>query len=117
MPRSEFQLPAEEAPQGTVVWRLTLWRDLDCCSRDFHGGFKLNAHVGGTEDDGQVLVPLTPGLASLVIDKAGLESVGVWGSDVPTPGEGVASVGQNLPPLVAGRQLSLGNFGRRSRHT
>jgi hypothetical protein len=78
----------------------------------FNGGFKVSAHVGGTEVGGQVLVPLTPGLASLVIDTAGFGSVGVWGSDVPAPGEGVASVRQNLPPLVSSGQLSpeIGNW-------
>ena len=78
----------------------------------FNGGFKVNADVGGTEVDGQVLVPLTPGLASLVIPPAGFGSVGVWDSDVPTPGEAVASVRQNLPPLVSSEQRSpeIGNW-------
>jgi hypothetical protein len=72
----------------------------------------VNADVGGTEVDGQVLVPLTPGLASLVIPPAGFGSVGVWDSDVPTPGEAVASVRQNLPPLVSNGQFSpeIGNW-------
>ena len=72
----------------------------------FNGGFKVAADAGGTESGGTVLVPLRVGLASLVIDAAGYAQVGVWGSTVPTPGEAVASVRQNLPPLVLNGQLS-----------
>jgi hypothetical protein len=72
----------------------------------FNGGFKVAAGVGGTQTSGSMLVPLKPGLASLVIDTAGAATVGVWGSTVPTPGEAVASVRQNLPPLVLNGQAS-----------
>ena len=72
----------------------------------FNGGFKVEAAAGGTETSGTVLVPLKPGLASLVIDTAGSAQVGVWGSTVPTPGEAVASVRQNLAPLVLNGQPS-----------
>ena len=72
----------------------------------FNGGFKANAGAGGFEVDGQVLTPLSAGLGSLVIDRAGFGRVGVWGQDVPLPGEQVASVRQNLPPLVEGGQPS-----------
>ena len=71
-----------------------------------NGGFKVNAGAGGFEVDGQVLVPLSAGLASFVIDTAGLGQVGVWGQDVPAPGIPVTSVRQNLPPLVVGGQPS-----------
>jgi hypothetical protein len=66
----------------------------------FNGGFKANTGAGGFEVDGHVLRPLNNGLASLVIDTAGVGSVGVWGQDAPPPGVAVASVRQNLPPLV-----------------
>ncbi len=72
----------------------------------FNGGFKANTGAGGFEVDGQVLMPLTSGLASLVIDTAGGGSVGAWGQDVPPPGVNVASVRQNLSPLVEGGQPS-----------
>jgi hypothetical protein len=42
------------------------------------------------------------GDASLVIDADGSAHIGVWGQSVPTPGEQVVSVRQNLPPLVSG---------------
>jgi len=66
----------------------------------FNGGFKASAGAGGFELDGQILSPLLPGTASLVIDTSGSAHVGVWGAGLPLPGESVASVRQNLPPLV-----------------
>jgi hypothetical protein len=72
----------------------------------FNGGFKANSGAGGFELVGQVLVPLKSGDASLVIDSSGSARVGVWGRGVPAPGEQVASVRQNLPPLVVDGQPS-----------
>jgi hypothetical protein len=66
----------------------------------FNGGFELSAGVGGYEQEGRVIVALRPGLASLVIDRSGQARIGIWGSSVPTPGEAVYSVRQNLQPLV-----------------
>ena len=66
----------------------------------FNGGFKMNAHQGGVEVDGQVVAPLVSGEASLVIDADGAAHIGVWGQDLPTPGEQVESVRQNQPPLI-----------------
>ena len=68
----------------------------------FNGGFKLAAGVGGYMQEGRVIRPLRPGLASLVIDRSGQARLGVWGRGVPAPGEAVYSVRQNLPPLVLG---------------
>ncbi len=68
----------------------------------FNGGFEASAGAGGFELSGQVLVPLLPGYASLVIDSGGTAHVGIWGQGLPAPGEQVASVRQNLLPLVTG---------------
>jgi hypothetical protein len=68
----------------------------------FNGGFKTTAGAGGFEVNGQVLSPLVVGDASLVIDANGSAHIGVWGQSVPTPGEQVVSVRQNLTPLVSG---------------
>ena len=68
----------------------------------FNGGFKLAAGAGGYMQEGHVLSPLRPGLASLVIDRSGQARIGVWGSGLPVPGEAVYSVRQNLWPLVQG---------------
>jgi len=62
----------------------------------FNGGFKMNAGQGGVEETGQIVAPLVDGLASFVIDVDGR------GRDLPKPGEAVASVRQNQPPLVSG---------------
>ncbi|MGH9055294.1 MAG: hypothetical protein ACRDYY_05425, partial [Acidimicrobiales bacterium] len=72
----------------------------------FNGGFETSAGAGGFELDSQVFVPLQAGVASLVIDSDGSGHVGVWGQDVPVPGEQVSSVRQNLRPLVSGGQPS-----------
>ena len=72
----------------------------------FNGGFKVAAGSGGVEIDGRNLAPLQTGSASFVIDTNGSGHMGVWGQNLPAPGERVASVRQNLIPLVAGSQLS-----------
>jgi hypothetical protein len=72
----------------------------------FNGGFKVGSGSGGFEIDGQILTPLQSGRSSFVIDTNGSGHIGVWGQDVPTPKEHVASVRQNLFPLVIGSQLS-----------
>jgi hypothetical protein len=82
----------------------------------FNGGFKTSTGTGGFELDSQVLVPLQTGAASLVIDADGSAHVGVWGQGLPTPGEAVVSVRQNLQPLVSGGQPSpasgvIGDWG------
>ena len=66
----------------------------------FTGGFMLNNHVGGYEQEGHVISPLQLGVASLVIDRSGRARLGIWGHGVPAPGEAVYSVLQNLPALV-----------------
>jgi hypothetical protein len=68
----------------------------------FNGGFKTGTGAGGFEVDGQVLLPLVSGMASFVIDANGSGHVGVWGVSLPTAGEQVSGVRQNLPPLVTG---------------
>ena len=47
---------------------------------------------------------LTTGEASLVLDRGGNARLGIWGSTVPAAGETVASVRQNLPPLIVDGQ-------------
>lgn len=68
----------------------------------FNGGFQVSTGSGGVEVDGTVLAPLVNGDASFVIDTNGTGHVGVWGQDMPAAGEQVASVRQNLPPLLLG---------------
>jgi hypothetical protein len=70
----------------------------------FNGGFMAKSLAGGYEQEGHVARPVRNGLASLVIDRSGRARIGVWGSGLPTPGEDVYSVRQNLWLLVSGGQ-------------
>jgi hypothetical protein len=70
----------------------------------FNGGFLLHSRAGGYEQEGHVFRTLRHGLASLVIDRSGQARIGVWGLDVPAPGEAVYSVRQNLWALVEAGQ-------------
>ncbi len=94
-PRGSLALPADAqsavppSEQATMVGA-------------FNGGFLASTGSGGFEVDGQVLEPLVAGRASFVIDANGTAHVGVWGSQLPHPGEQVTSVRQNLVPLVLG---------------
>jgi hypothetical protein len=66
----------------------------------FNGGVKADAGVGGVETDGAVLLPLKAGEASLSSTRTAPPRSAREGSTVPSPGEAVASVRQNLPPLI-----------------
>ncbi len=68
----------------------------------FNGGFKQGANAGGMEVDGTIVEPLLGGKASMVIEADGSLHIGVWGQSVPTPGEPIVAVRQNLSLLVAG---------------
>jgi hypothetical protein len=68
----------------------------------FNGGFLMKSLAGGYEQEGHVARRLRDGLTSLVIGRPGYAMIGVWGRDVPVPGQRVYSVRQNLWPLVAG---------------
>ncbi|MHB8439612.1 MAG: hypothetical protein ACYDD4_10660 [Acidimicrobiales bacterium] len=68
----------------------------------FNGGFYVSTGSGGVEVDGTTFSPLKAGDASFVIDQNGSGHIGVWGQDLPAPGEKIFSVRQNLPPLVIG---------------
>jgi hypothetical protein len=72
----------------------------------FNGGFESNTGAGGFELNGQVLVPLVAATATLAIDTNGAAHVGIWGQGLPAPREQVASIRQNLSPLVAGGRPS-----------
>lgn len=73
----------------------------------FNGGFESSTGAGGFEVNGETLVPMLAGAASLVIDTNGTAHIGVWGQGTPAPGESVASVRQNLAPLVLDGRPSL----------
>jgi hypothetical protein len=109
--RFNLHIGSQEPPLGTAVLGPEAMSsigasELPLLVAAFNGGFKVNAAAGGVEVDGQSLTPLVAGMASLVIDANGSAHIGVWGSSIPVPGEQVASVRQNLPPLVTNGQIS-----------
>jgi hypothetical protein len=67
----------------------------------FNGGFLMKDAHGGYYTQGHMIDPLRRGAASLVIYANGNVDIGAWGSDVSMAAN-VASVRQNLMPLVAG---------------
>ncbi len=67
----------------------------------FNGGFMMAAAEGGYYAEGRMIDPLRAGAASLVIYDNGSVNIGAWGSDVRMSPH-LASVRQNLMPLVAG---------------
>ncbi len=67
----------------------------------FNSGYKLADHVGGYYYLGRAVVPLSAGLASLVVHKDGSLAVGVWGRDLAMTADTLV-VRQNLRPLVVG---------------
>jgi hypothetical protein len=72
----------------------------------FNGGFRLNDRDrGGYYSEGRTVAPLVDGEASLVLHTDGTADVGAWDREVrmdPT----VASVRQNLVPLVDGGEVN-----------
>jgi hypothetical protein len=72
----------------------------------FNGGFRLSdpSH-NGYYSEGRTVAPLRDGLASLVLRTDGTADVGTWNREVRM-GPDVASVRQNLQPLVDGGQVN-----------
>jgi hypothetical protein len=64
-----------------------------------NSGFKMKDANGGFLADGRTAVPLRNGAASLVIDRSGRATIGVWGRDVG-PGADIAAVRQNLELII-----------------
>ena len=104
--------PGTEDPGGT--WRTAT--SIDATEQRtvvsaFSAGFRLQGDShGGWYTEGREARPLVPGAASLVIRTDGTVDVGAWGA---TPGTGevrmgpdVASVRQNLVPLVDGGEVN-----------
>ncbi|HTK63960.1 MAG TPA: hypothetical protein VL595_16350 [Pseudonocardia sp.] len=72
----------------------------------FNGGFRLNdpSH-NGYYSEGRMVAPLVDGAASLVLHTDGTADVGAWNREVRMTPD-VASVRQNLQPLVDGGRVN-----------
>lgn len=66
----------------------------------FNGGFKIEHGAFGTVESRGVVIPPTPGWATVAVDTDGRARFGVWDVDGALP-ESVFSLRQNLPPLIA----------------
>ncbi len=66
----------------------------------FNAGFRMQDANGGYYTQGQMILPLRKGAASVVIYKDGTMTVGAWGSPGFTMNNQVESVRQNLNLLV-----------------
>jgi hypothetical protein len=66
----------------------------------FNGGFKLHVGAGGFESYGRVATPLRDGLGSIVTYTDGSTDIGTWHGEVPAARKAVATVRQNLTPLI-----------------
>ncbi|HEU5306675.1 MAG TPA: phosphodiester glycosidase family protein [Acidimicrobiia bacterium] len=73
----------------------------------FNSGFKMDSANGGAYLDGQEIVPLRDGAASLIIRQDGSADVGVWGRDF-TMSPDIKAVRQNLVLIVDNGQLNPG---------
>lgn len=66
----------------------------------FNGGFKAEHGAFGAVEDARVIVPPSPGLATVALDANGRARFGVWDQDGALPPD-VVGLRQNLPPLLA----------------
>jgi hypothetical protein len=66
----------------------------------FNGGFKVEHGAFGAVEQGRVLVPPAPGLATIAMDASGRARLGVWDQEGGLPPD-VVGLRQNLPPLLA----------------
>lgn len=68
----------------------------------FNGAFRLSTSSGGFYSNGRTAAPLSAGLGSIVTYSDGKTDIGAWHQGVPTAGQQVVSVRQNLRLLIAG---------------
>ena len=66
----------------------------------FNGAFKLSVGAGGFESYGRTAASLQDGLGSIVTYRDGYTDIGTWHGELPAAGRRVASVRQNLKPLI-----------------
>ena len=99
----ELHLHSGTIDAGTLGWRYGPsigGFELTRLAAAFNSAFRLSTGSGGFESYGRVGAPLQAGLASIVTYADGTTDIGTWESQVPTPGERVISVRQNLGLLI-----------------
>jgi hypothetical protein len=92
---------AEPAGASTPEGARVPTSELQSLVATFNSGFKMKDANGGWFGNGQTVVPLQNGAASLVIHRNGTATVAQWGRDA-TAGPDVVAVRQNLQLIVDG---------------
>jgi hypothetical protein len=104
--RANYVVGLEQPGGGPNPWGSQIPPDQrDTAIAAFNSGFKMDSANGGAYLDGQEIVPLRGGAASLIINQDGSANVGMWGRDFnmsPT----IKAVRQNLVLIVDNGQLN-----------
>jgi hypothetical protein len=104
--RANFVVGLEQPGGGPNPWGSEIPQDQrQTAIAAFNSGFKMDTANGGAYLDGQEIVPLRGGAASLIINQDGSANVGLWGRDFnmdPT----IKAVRQNLVLIVDNGQLN-----------
>ena len=104
--RANYIVGLEQPGGGPNPWGSQIPEDQrDISIAAFNSGFKMDSANGGAYLDGQEIVPLRDGSASLTITQNGAASVGVWGRDVVMSPD-IKAVRQNLVLIVDNGQLN-----------
>jgi hypothetical protein len=104
--RANYIVGTEQPGGGANPWGSQIPPEQrDTAIAAFNSGFKMDSANGGAYLDGQEIVPLRGGSASLIINQDGSANIGVWGRDFnmsPT----IKAVRQNLVLIVDNGQLN-----------
>jgi hypothetical protein len=104
--RATYVVGLEQPGGGPNPWGSQIPPDQrDIAIAAFNSGFKMDAANGGAYLDGQEIVPLRGGAASLIINQDGSANVGVWGRDFNMSPD-IKAVRQNLVLIVDNGQLN-----------
>jgi hypothetical protein len=104
--RNNYVVGLEQPGGGPNPWGSQIPPDqLPNAIAAFNSGFKMDSANGGAYLDGQEIVPLRDGSASLIIRQDGSSDVGVWGRDF-TMSPDIKAVRQNLVLIVDNGQLN-----------
>lgn len=104
--RANYVVGLEQPGGGPNPWNSQIppeQRDIAIAA--FNSGFKMDSANGGAWLDGQEIVPLRDGSATMIIRQDGSVDVGVWGRDF-TMTPDIKAVRQNLVLIVDNGQLN-----------
>jgi Phosphodiester glycosidase len=104
--RANYIVGTEQPGGGPNPWGSQIPENQrDSTIAAFNSGFKMDSANGGAYLDGQEIVPLRGGSASLIINQDGSANVGVWGRDFNMSPD-IKAVRQNLVLIVDNGQLN-----------